>query len=158
LSIDPDVASTNQPYAFTNDDPLNAVDPLGLETVGEGISPSEEEVPVVDWSGDSNEGGNAGDGEVESTKGDEKSDDKLNEEQQKNLKRFDRSLPKGAEEVKITKLPNGNIRFQAKVPASNVPGSYTEYFKIVEEDGDTAPDGWFHDTYDQNGDFVHRHF
>jgi hypothetical protein len=29
LSIDPDVAATNQPYVFTNDDPLNAEDPLG---------------------------------------------------------------------------------------------------------------------------------
>jgi RHS repeat-associated protein len=30
LSIDPDVATTGQPYVFTNDDPLNATDPLGL--------------------------------------------------------------------------------------------------------------------------------
>ena len=30
LSIDPDVAQTDQPYVFTNDDPLNAEDPLGL--------------------------------------------------------------------------------------------------------------------------------
>ena len=30
LSIDPDVATTNQPYLFTNDDPQNAEDPLGL--------------------------------------------------------------------------------------------------------------------------------
>jgi hypothetical protein len=29
LSIDPDVAQTDQPYVFTNDDPLNAEDPLG---------------------------------------------------------------------------------------------------------------------------------
>lgn len=29
LSIDPFVAETNQPYVFTNDDPLNAEDPLG---------------------------------------------------------------------------------------------------------------------------------
>jgi hypothetical protein len=29
LSIDPDVAETGQPYAFTGDDPLNATDPLG---------------------------------------------------------------------------------------------------------------------------------
>ena len=31
LSIDPDVAQTDQPYVFTNDDPLNAEDPLGLK-------------------------------------------------------------------------------------------------------------------------------
>jgi RHS repeat-associated protein len=29
LSIDPKVAQTDQPYAFTNDNPLNATDPLG---------------------------------------------------------------------------------------------------------------------------------
>jgi hypothetical protein len=30
LSVDPDVADTGQPYAYTGDDPLNATDPLGL--------------------------------------------------------------------------------------------------------------------------------
>jgi RHS repeat-associated protein len=30
LSIDPDVAETGQPYAYTADDPLNSTDPLGL--------------------------------------------------------------------------------------------------------------------------------
>jgi hypothetical protein len=30
LSIDPDVAETGQPYAFTGDDPLSGSDPLGL--------------------------------------------------------------------------------------------------------------------------------
>jgi hypothetical protein len=30
LSVDPDVAETGQPYAFTGDDPLNATDPMGL--------------------------------------------------------------------------------------------------------------------------------
>ena len=29
LSVDPDVQETDQPYAFVNDDPLNATDPLG---------------------------------------------------------------------------------------------------------------------------------
>jgi len=33
LSIDADVAMTGQPYVFTNDDPLNAEDPLGLAGV-----------------------------------------------------------------------------------------------------------------------------
>jgi hypothetical protein len=30
LSVDPDVAETGQPYAYTEDDPLNKTDPLGL--------------------------------------------------------------------------------------------------------------------------------
>ena len=29
--MDPDLAETGQPYAFTGDDPLNATDPLGLK-------------------------------------------------------------------------------------------------------------------------------
>jgi hypothetical protein len=34
LSVDPDVAETDQPYAFTGDDPLNATDPSGLMVNG----------------------------------------------------------------------------------------------------------------------------
>ncbi len=34
LSIDPDVATTDQPYVFVNDDSLNATDPLGLALPG----------------------------------------------------------------------------------------------------------------------------
>jgi hypothetical protein len=33
LSVDPDVATTDQPYVFTNDDPLNGADPLGEHQV-----------------------------------------------------------------------------------------------------------------------------
>jgi len=38
LSVDPDVAETGQPYAFTGDDPLNATDPLGLRCLSRGVS------------------------------------------------------------------------------------------------------------------------
>jgi RHS repeat-associated protein len=31
LSVDPDVRETGEPYAYTNDDPVNAEDPLGLD-------------------------------------------------------------------------------------------------------------------------------
>lgn len=34
MSIDPDVATTDQPYVFTNDDPLNSEDPLGSSSKG----------------------------------------------------------------------------------------------------------------------------
>jgi hypothetical protein len=33
LSVDPDVAETGEPYAFTGDDPLNATDPLGMSAL-----------------------------------------------------------------------------------------------------------------------------
>jgi uncharacterized protein RhaS with RHS repeats len=33
LSVDPDVATTGEPYAFVGNDPLNATDPLGLSRV-----------------------------------------------------------------------------------------------------------------------------
>jgi hypothetical protein len=33
LSVDPDVATTGQPYVYTGDDPLNATDPLGLHSL-----------------------------------------------------------------------------------------------------------------------------
>jgi hypothetical protein len=36
ISVDPDVAETGQPYAFTGDDPLNGTDPLGLYVSGGG--------------------------------------------------------------------------------------------------------------------------
>jgi hypothetical protein len=48
LSVDPDVAQTGQPYAFTGDDPVNRTDPQGLLTSGpggqlcEGHGPNEE--------------------------------------------------------------------------------------------------------------------
>jgi hypothetical protein len=41
MSIDPDVATTDQPYVFTNDDPLNAEDPLGeniWSTIAKGVA------------------------------------------------------------------------------------------------------------------------
>jgi len=46
ISIDPDVAQTDQPYVFTNDDPLNAEDPLGLEE-----NPYQEGGPGADEEG-----------------------------------------------------------------------------------------------------------
>jgi hypothetical protein len=49
LSIDPDVATTDQPYAFTNDDALNTCDPLGNFAVtasGEIIKPVLAKAPV----------------------------------------------------------------------------------------------------------------
>jgi RHS repeat-associated protein len=50
LSIDPDVATTDQPYVFTNDNPLNSEDPLGSELValmGSGAEPTADAVKVA---------------------------------------------------------------------------------------------------------------
>jgi hypothetical protein len=38
LSIDPDVASTDQPYIYSGDDPLNLEDPLGLSPATKALS------------------------------------------------------------------------------------------------------------------------
>jgi RHS repeat-associated protein len=58
LSVDPDVAETDQPYAFTGDDPLNATDPTGniVQNCGDecppgvpttGPTPPPGSVPVI---------------------------------------------------------------------------------------------------------------
>jgi hypothetical protein len=56
LSVDPDVAETGQPYAFTGDDPLNATDPTGTKEVcgdlcGGGNTPTPQN-PVGGVDGD----------------------------------------------------------------------------------------------------------
>lgn len=163
MSIDPAVATTDQPYVFTNDNPLNETDSLGLLAMEYIGGPGEDEYAGTPASGGEPTGAD-GNGDAttdDNSKGDGRGDnntDDLNEEQQKNFKRFEKNLPKAAEDIKVTKLSDGRVRFQAKVPANNVPGSYTEYFKIVDENGTTEDDGFYHDTYDGEGNFVHRHY
>ena len=66
MSIDPEVATTDQPYVFTNDDPLNEEDPLGLTPEADGEMFNELEAPDPDgWAGETepeegNSGGNVG--------------------------------------------------------------------------------------------------
>ncbi|MGD0851920.1 MAG: polymorphic toxin type 37 domain-containing protein [Acidimicrobiales bacterium] len=71
LSIDPDVEQTNQPYVFTDDDPLNAEDPLGLEEFGYGVGPPTEGEGIAGsgFGGTSGGGGDSGTG-VEGNSGD----------------------------------------------------------------------------------------
>jgi RHS repeat-associated protein len=38
LNVDPLVHETGQPYAYTGDDPVNAIDPLGMITCGGWLS------------------------------------------------------------------------------------------------------------------------
>jgi RHS repeat-associated protein len=64
MSVDPLVAVTDQPYVFTNDNPLNAEDPLGLQAIPfEAGGPSEEEEP--------GSGGGTGSGNGDETKTEE---------------------------------------------------------------------------------------
>jgi hypothetical protein len=62
LSIDPDVATTDQAYLFTNDDPLNAEDSLGLleTTMGSegGVFEDFGAVPSVSGGADEEGGSN----------------------------------------------------------------------------------------------------
>ena len=66
-----------------------------------------------------------------------------------NYNRFVKNLPAAAEQPTITSLPGGGFEFSANVPASNIPGSYATYAKVVDADGVTtsfikttiAPDG-----------------
>lgn len=50
MSVDPDVAATDQPYVFTNDDPLNVTDSLGMAAaalMGGGVVSPKEAVTVA---------------------------------------------------------------------------------------------------------------
>ncbi len=66
-----------------------------------------------------------------------------------NYNRFIKNLPAAAETLTITNLADGALEFSAKVPASNIPGSYATCTKVVGSDGVTtsfikttiAPDG-----------------
>ena len=60
LSIDPDVADTDQPYVFTNDDPLNAEDPLGLSLLSALKSIGKVVVKIVTVASDLQSGDLAG--------------------------------------------------------------------------------------------------
>jgi RHS repeat-associated protein len=53
LSVDPLVAETGQPYAFTGDNPLNASDPLGLCSGPDGMCTGSNGKPVLTTSRDS---------------------------------------------------------------------------------------------------------
>jgi hypothetical protein len=75
--------------------------------------------------------------------------DQLSSSQLSNYTRYLKGLPKGADYPTVTQLPDGSIQFSADVPATNIPGSYATYTKVIGEDGSTityykttiAPDG-----------------
>jgi len=69
-----------------------------------------------------------------------------------NYGRFLKSLPASAEEPTITGLPGGGFKFEADVPASNIPGSYATYTKEIDGDGVTTT--FYKTTYAPDGSVV----
>lgn len=76
----------------------------------------------------------------------------LTPSQQANLGRYEKKLPAGAEETKITQLDDGSIQFESRVPG-RVPGSSATYTKIVSEDGTTI--GYTKTTTLPDGSIAH---
>ena len=79
--------------------------------------------------------------------------DDLNNLELKNLKRFNKKLPKSAKETEILRLPNGNTIFKADVPARNIPNSKATYEKVINSNGKTI--GYTKTTYGPNGKIIH---
>lgn len=76
----------------------------------------------------------------------------LNAKQAKNLRRFEKKLPSGAQETVARRLPGGSTSFTSHVPG-RVPGSYAEYTKVVDEAGDTV--SYLKTTYGPGGRIIH---
>ena len=76
----------------------------------------------------------------------------LTPEQLKNLNRYEKKLPAGAESTVITRGANGAVQFEAKVPG-RVPGSYANYMKTVDLAGNTI--GYTKTTIVPDGSVAH---
>lgn len=76
----------------------------------------------------------------------------LSPSQQANLNRYEKKLPAGAEETKITQLDDGSIQLESRVPG-RVPGSSATYTKVVAEDGTTV--GYTKTTTLPDGSIAH---
>ncbi|MEM7050378.1 MAG: RHS repeat-associated core domain-containing protein [Acidobacteriota bacterium] len=76
----------------------------------------------------------------------------LNSEQAKNLARFNKKLPRGAEKTTVRDLPGGGKAFKAEVPG-RVPGSKAVYEKQINAAGETV--GFTKTTLDPAGKIVH---
>lgn len=79
--------------------------------------------------------------------------DDLSPQQAANYTRYEKKLPSKHEPVRVENLPDGSVRMSAKVPADNIPGSYAEYIKVVDKDGNTVQ--YVKDTYGPDGQLIH---
>ena len=76
----------------------------------------------------------------------------LSASQNANYFRFLKSLPANSQNITITRGPNGILRFSGDSPARNIPGSYSQYVKVVGSDGRTIT--FYKITYGPNGEFI----
>lgn len=76
----------------------------------------------------------------------------LNPLQLRNLKRFEKKVPRGSKPTAFYELENMYKIFHAEVPG-RVPGSKAIYEKVVNAEGKTTQ--YFKTTYDNNGKVVH---
>ena len=77
----------------------------------------------------------------------------LSVEQSQNLIRFEKNLPNGATETRISNLPDGSKVLESDVPANNIPGSYATYQKTIDASGKTVR--YTKTTYAPDGSIVH---
>jgi hypothetical protein len=97
--------------------------------------------------------GTEGTGEVPAPHGSPGTLENLNSQQAANYQRYANKLPAKNEGVDIELLNNGGVRLSSKVPANNVPGSYAEYIKILDKEGNTVQ--YVKNTYAPDGTIVH---
>ncbi|QIZ36212.1 hypothetical protein FDZ84_17905 [Saccharopolyspora sp. ASAGF58] len=77
----------------------------------------------------------------------------LTPEQAANYKGYVKKLPAKSDPVQIEILEDGGARMSAKVPSNNIPGSYADYVKIIDRNGNTVQ--YVKNTYAPDGSIVH---
>jgi hypothetical protein len=139
--------------------PLNAVSAAGIAT-GAGLTAHAVTHMAMNAAGDdhvepvktSRDGGGDSGTSAPSSGGKPVGRQDLSPSQQANLNRYEKKLPAGAEETKITQLDDGAIQFESRVPG-RVPGSSATYTKVVAEDGTTV--GYTKTTRLPDGSIAH---
>jgi len=73
----------------------------------------------------------------------------------KTSKFFSKSLRQGAQDFTVSET-SSFVELKARIPASNIPGSYTDVTRVLNNNGKTV--AWFKDTYGPQGEFIHRRY
>jgi RHS repeat-associated protein len=146
------------PYLYVNDNPVNLVDPYGLcgQNIGErvldwandNIFNNPELAPLFALPGVGALGMEAQEAESLAANTAENA-----AEIEENYQRFVTNLPAKAETPTTIPFGDSSVAFQAKVPATNIPGSYSVYEKQVNSYGIT--ENYSKTTYAPDGTIVH---